>query len=120
MSVRFSVFALYRSDFYFYSEGGFFKCNLIFPKEYPNKPPKLKFVTEIWHPNSELFSDLSPLFSNFFFFDLAVVTLSLKILSKLYLGNRKVEEVDSWYGQWLGGVVVQRCGVPLIWPLTLL
>ena len=29
-------------------------------------------------------------------FDLAVVTLSLKILSRLYLGNRKVYEVDTW------------------------
>ena len=28
--------------------------------------------------------------------DLAVVTLSLKILSKLYLGNRKMQEVDTW------------------------
>ena len=29
-------------------------------------------------------------------FDLAVVTLTYKILSRLYLGNRKVEEVDTW------------------------
>ena len=29
-------------------------------------------------------------------FDLAIVTLSLKILSGLYLGNRKVQEVDTW------------------------
>ena len=29
-------------------------------------------------------------------FDLAVVTLSSKILSGLYLGNRKVKEVDTW------------------------
>jgi len=32
-------------------EGGFFKCHLSFPKEYPHRPPKLKFITEIWHPN---------------------------------------------------------------------
>jgi len=32
-------------------EGGFFKCILTFPKEYPVKPPKMKFITEIWHPN---------------------------------------------------------------------
>lgn len=35
------------------SEGGFFKCHLNFPKEYPQKPPKMKFLTEIWHPNIE-------------------------------------------------------------------
>ena len=29
-------------------------------------------------------------------FDLDVVTLIYKILSKLYLGNRKVLEVDTW------------------------
>lgn len=34
------------------SEGGFFKAHLTFPKDYPLKPPKMKFITEIWHPNS--------------------------------------------------------------------
>ena len=29
-------------------------------------------------------------------FDLAAVTLSLKILSWLYRGNHKVQEVDTW------------------------
>ena len=29
-------------------------------------------------------------------FDLAVVTLTYKILSGLYLGNHKVQEVDTW------------------------
>ena len=47
-------------------------------------------------------------------FDLAVVTLSLKILSGLYLGNCKVEAVDTWYGHWLGVVDVHRHGVTLI------
>ena len=28
--------------------------------------------------------------------DLAVVTLTFKILSRLYLGNHKVLEVDTW------------------------
>jgi len=32
-------------------EGGFFKCHLLFPKEYPLKPPELRIITEIWHPN---------------------------------------------------------------------
>jgi ubiquitin-conjugating enzyme E2 G1 len=32
-------------------EGGFFKAHLIFPKEYPQRPPKMKFVSEMWHPN---------------------------------------------------------------------
>ena len=29
-------------------------------------------------------------------FDLAVVTLTYKILSRLYLGSRKVEKGDTW------------------------
>lgn len=32
-------------------EGGFFKAHLLFPKEYPLMPPKMTFVSEIWHPN---------------------------------------------------------------------
>jgi len=39
-------------------EGGFFKCHLIFPKEYPLRPPKLKVITEIWHPNIEKNGDV--------------------------------------------------------------
>jgi len=34
-----------------YYEGGFFKAHLTFPKDYPLKPPKMKFITEVWHPN---------------------------------------------------------------------
>ncbi|KAK2174568.1 hypothetical protein NP493_794g01024 [Ridgeia piscesae] len=34
-----------------YYEGGFFKAHLTFPQDYPQKPPKMKFMTEIWHPN---------------------------------------------------------------------
>jgi len=32
-------------------EGGFFKAHLLFPPEYPQKPPKMKFVHDFWHPN---------------------------------------------------------------------
>ncbi|XP_029565430.1 ubiquitin-conjugating enzyme E2 G1 [Salmo trutta] len=32
-------------------EGGFFKAYLTFPHDYPHRPPKMKFITEIWHPN---------------------------------------------------------------------
>jgi ubiquitin-conjugating enzyme E2 G1 len=28
-----------------------FKAELTFPKEYPEQPPKMRFTTEIWHPN---------------------------------------------------------------------
>ena len=36
-----------------HSEGGYFKAHLLFPKEYPQRPPKMKFITDIWHPNGE-------------------------------------------------------------------
>ncbi|KAG8944926.1 Ubiquitin-conjugating enzyme E2 15 [Tulasnella sp. 424] len=32
-------------------EGGFFKARLTFPPEYPLLPPKMRFVTPMWHPN---------------------------------------------------------------------
>uniref|UniRef100_H2Z0H8 Ubiquitin-conjugating enzyme E2 G1 n=1 Tax=Ciona savignyi TaxID=51511 RepID=H2Z0H8_CIOSA len=34
-----------------YYEGGYFKAHLTFPEEYPQRPPKLKFISEMWHPN---------------------------------------------------------------------
>jgi len=32
-------------------EGGIFKALMNFPDEYPNAPPKMKFVSDMWHPN---------------------------------------------------------------------
>ena len=34
-----------------YYEEGFFKAKLKFPSDFPNNPPKMNFVTEIFHPN---------------------------------------------------------------------
>ena len=35
-------------------EGGIFPAELKFPKDYPLAPPKMKFQTEVWHPNGTL------------------------------------------------------------------
>ena len=32
-------------------EGGFFKAILTFPQDFPQNPPEMKFITEMWHPN---------------------------------------------------------------------
>lgn len=32
-------------------EGGIFEIDITIPKQYPFEPPKMKFVTKIWHPN---------------------------------------------------------------------
>merc|ERR1712070_36593 len=32
-------------------EGGFFKATLKFPKDFPQMPPEMKFVSDVFHPN---------------------------------------------------------------------
>lgn len=32
-------------------EGGFFKAKLVFPNDFPNMPPTMTFISEMWHPN---------------------------------------------------------------------
>jgi len=32
-------------------EGGLFKAHLTFPESYPQQPPKMRFVSKMWHPN---------------------------------------------------------------------
>lgn len=33
--------------------GGFFRARLLFPPEYPHMPPKMKFESPLFHPNSK-------------------------------------------------------------------
>jgi hypothetical protein len=40
-------------------EGGFLRAELVFPPEYPLLPPKMKFITPMWHPNGESACDRS-------------------------------------------------------------
>ena len=35
-----------------FSEGGNFKAELNFPKDYPLRPPTMRFISRIVHPNS--------------------------------------------------------------------
>ena len=32
-------------------EGGVFEVDIEIPNQYPFEPPKMKFITKIWHPN---------------------------------------------------------------------
>ena len=56
MLITFQVLIVGPSDTLY--EGGFFKCHLIFPKEYPLRPPKLRVINEIWHPNIDKNGDV--------------------------------------------------------------
>mmetsp|Transcript_8052 Transcript_8052/g.8198 ORF Transcript_8052/g.8198 Transcript_8052/m.8198 type:complete len:198 (-) Transcript_8052:137-730(-) len=31
--------------------GGVFKVDIVIPSDYPFAPPKMKFITKVWHPN---------------------------------------------------------------------
>lgn len=35
-------------------EGGMFKAKLDFPSDFPNSPPSMKFISQMWHPNGTL------------------------------------------------------------------
>ena len=58
----FSVGLIDENDFYKWSvlftgpedtifEGGFFKAILTFPEDFPQSPPEMRFITEMFHPN---------------------------------------------------------------------
>jgi ubiquitin-conjugating enzyme (huntingtin interacting protein 2) len=32
-------------------EGGVFEVDILIPQQYPFEPPKMKFLTKVWHPN---------------------------------------------------------------------
>lgn len=32
-------------------EGGTFRLSMLFSEEYPNKPPEVKFLSKMYHPN---------------------------------------------------------------------
>ncbi|CAG2167237.1 unnamed protein product [Oppiella nova] len=60
-------------------EGGLFRAHLTFPKDFPISPPKMRFLSDIWHPNifpdGRDYSGWRPI--------LSVETIVLSVLSML-------------------------------------
>lgn len=62
------------------SEGGFFKARLSFPPEFPLLPPKMRFITPMWHPNSKcLWPDASALLNFFSVYPDGTVCVSILV-----------------------------------------
>lgn len=38
-------------DGYFFMIGGSFSLEMYLPEEYPMSPPKVRFITRVYHPN---------------------------------------------------------------------
>ena len=47
----FTWFAILKGPFDSPYEGGTFRLKLNIPEEYPEKPPKVEFLTKVFHPN---------------------------------------------------------------------
>lgn len=68
-------------------EGGTFRLTLEFPNEYPNKPPEVKFVSKMFHPNGMLIyiyiiKEISYFF-NICFFQYIIMDLYVWIFYKI-------------------------------------
>jgi ubiquitin-conjugating enzyme E2 G2 len=37
-------------------EGGVFEAELKFPEDYPLRPPEMRFLDKMWHPNSKRYT----------------------------------------------------------------
>lgn len=51
-------------------EGGMFKLQLVFTEEYPIKPPKIRFLSKVFHPNGNSFN-----FSIYIYINAFVISL---------------------------------------------
>jgi ubiquitin-protein ligase len=50
------VYSFKNDHMMFVYSGGIFSLRLTFGEHYPEKPPRVRFTSEVFHPNGEYFS----------------------------------------------------------------
>ena len=76
-----------RGTYFVFVPTGTFKLQMEFTEEYPNKPPTVRFISKMFHPNGKLSHRSSPrvVWSSFYRFVLRFLPVSFKFITILHV-----------------------------------